>query len=221
MLTDDSLTATRQLMHTADGRSVAVSRSTPEALPDTTGHVVLDTVCEPEDTAAVRTTLTPAEARVLAGILLRQAAAVERPRALEPGRVEVDPVGGDLYAIDVRSHVLAVDQPAGDGGGDAAPTPVELCASALASCAAHYAGRYLDRHGLSRDGLRVTADYTMARDRAARIASVSVDVTVPGLPLERESALLAVVRHCTVKNTLDDPPEVRTCLNGSARAGTS
>ncbi|MGW2374743.1 MULTISPECIES: OsmC family protein [Kitasatospora] len=86
------------------------------------------------------------------------AAAFERPHALRPGRIDVDPVAGDLYAVDIRSHALVVDQPVRAGGSDAAPTPVELCASALASCTAHYAGSYLDRHRLSRDGLHVTAD---------------------------------------------------------------
>ncbi|MFH9347958.1 OsmC family protein [Kitasatospora sp. NPDC017646] len=217
MLTDEPRTTTQQLMHTACGRTLAVSRFPPEVLPDS-GRVVLDTLCEPYDTGQVWISLTPAEARHLAGMLLRQAAAVDHPRAPCPGRIEVDPVAGDLYAIGVRSHALAVDQPVDAGGADSAPTPVELCASALASCTAHYAGGYLDRHGLGRDGLHVTADYTMAQDRPARIASVSIEVTAPDLPPEREAGLLAVVRHCTVKNTLDHPPDVRVSLNGTRRA---
>ncbi|MBO1414084.1 OsmC family protein [Streptomyces sp. FH025] len=203
-------------MRTACGRTIAVSRFTPAVLPET-GRVVLDTNREPYDTQQVWIPLTPAEARRLAGMLLRQAAAVDRPQAVRPGRIEVDAVAGDMYAIGVRSHALAVDQPLDAGGADTAPTSVELCASALASCTAHYAGGYLDRHGLSRDGLHVTADYTMAQDRPARIASVSIEVTAPGLPPELEAGLLAVVRHCAVKNTLDHPPEVEISLDGAGR----
>ncbi|MFD5465662.1 OsmC family protein [Kitasatospora sp. NPDC127059] len=220
MLTDDSRTITQQLMHTVSGRTIGVSRYTPEVLPDT-GRVVLDTACEPYDTDQVWASLTPAEARRLAGMLLRQAAAVDRPGATRAGRIEVDPVAGDLYAIGLRSHALAVDQPLEAGGGDAAPTPVELCASALASCTAHYAGGYLDRHGISREGLRVTADFTMAQDRPARIAAVSIEVTAPGLPPAREAGLLAVVRHCTVKNTLEHPPHVTVTIGGSSRPGAT
>ncbi|MFD7825988.1 hypothetical protein [Kitasatospora sp. NPDC059803] len=40
MLTDDSRTATQQLMRTTSGRTIAVSRFTPEVLPDT-GRIVL------------------------------------------------------------------------------------------------------------------------------------------------------------------------------------
>ncbi|MEU8511093.1 OsmC family protein [Kitasatospora sp. NPDC048722] len=220
MLTDDTRTTTQQLMRTACGRTIAVSRFAPEVLPGT-GRVILDTPCEPYDTDEVWASLTPAEARQLAGMLMRQAAAVERPGALRPGRIEVDPVAGDLYAIDLRSHALAVDQPVQAGGGDAAPTPVELCASALASCTAHYAGGYLDRHGLSRAGLHVTADYTMAEDRPARIASVAIEVTAPALPPELTAGLLAVVRHCTVKNTLDHPPTVTVSLNRTGEGHAS
>ncbi|WP_331744015.1 OsmC family protein [Kitasatospora sp. NBC_01300] len=217
MLTDDFRTATQQLMYTASGRTVAVSRFTPEVLPDT-GRVVLDTVRKPYDTGEVWISLTPAEARELAGMLLRQAAAVDRPQSLRPGRIEVDPVAGDLYAVGARSHTVTVDQPVRAGGGDAAPTPVELCASALASCTAHYAGGYLDRHHLSRDGLRITADYTMAQDGPARIASVSIEITAPSLPPDRAPGLLAVVRHCPVKNTFDHPPNVTVSLNDTEGA---
>ncbi|MEV7358848.1 CBS domain-containing protein [Kitasatospora sp. NPDC091276] len=85
MLTDDARTATQQLMHTTSGRTVAVSRFIPEVLPDT-GRVVLDTVRKPYDTGEVWISLTPAEARELAGMLLRQAAAVERHGLVERSR---------------------------------------------------------------------------------------------------------------------------------------
>lgn len=58
----------------------------------------------------------------------------------------------------------------------------------------------------------MTADYAMALDRPARVASVDVRLTVPGLPAERADALLAVARHCTVHNTLAQQPEVTIAL---------
>jgi uncharacterized OsmC-like protein len=73
---------------------------------------------------------------------------------------------------------------------------------------AFYAGRYLDRHGLSRRGLRVTASFTMAADRPARIASMTVSVDAPMLPPERRAAFLAVVNRCTVHTTLHQTPDI-------------
>ncbi|MFF7129294.1 MULTISPECIES: hypothetical protein [unclassified Streptomyces] len=49
----------------------------------------------------------------------------------------------------------------------------------MAACTAHWAGRYPDRHGLSRDGLTVRADFRTADDRPARVAALSMTVSVP------------------------------------------
>lgn len=118
-------------------------------------------------------------------------------------------VTGESYEVTVRGHRLVVDQPADAGGRDSAPTPTELFVASLATCVAYYAGRYLTRHGCSRDGLAVSVGYEMARDRPARVSSVRLAVRVPAdLPAERWAALRAVVSHCTVHNSLAVPPSV-------------
>jgi uncharacterized OsmC-like protein len=103
---------------------------------------------------------------------------------------------------------VLVDQPAEAGGADTAPTPTELFVASLASCVAFYAGRFLDRHHLDRTGLRVTAEFTLATERPARVGSVRLRLTAPGLPVERHAALHAVVSKCTVHNSLHQPPSV-------------
>jgi putative redox protein len=118
-------------------------------------------------------------------------------------------VAGEAYEVTVRGHRLVVDQPADAGGQDSAPTPTELFVASLATCVAYYAGRYLTRHGYSRDGLAVSAGYEMASDRPARVSGIRLAVHVPaGLPPQRWAALRAVVSHCTVHNTLAVPPSV-------------
>jgi putative redox protein len=118
-------------------------------------------------------------------------------------------VAGEAYEVTVRGHRLVVDQPAEAGGQDSAPTPTELFVASLATCVAFYAGRYLTRHGYSREGLAVSVGYGMASDRPARVSGVRLTVRVPdGLPPERWAALRAVVSHCTVHNSLAVPPPV-------------
>ena len=118
-------------------------------------------------------------------------------------------VAGEAYEVMVRGHRLVVDQPADAGGQDSAPTPTELFVASLASCVAFYAGRFLTRHGYSREGLAVSAGYEMASDRPARVSSVRLMVRVPaGLPPHRQAALRAVVSRCTVHNSLASPPPV-------------
>lgn len=122
-------------------------------------------------------------------------------------------VSGEAYEVAVRGHRIMVDQPADAGGEDNAPTPTELFVASLATCVAFYAGRYLTRHGLSRDGLSVSVGFDMADDRPPRVAAVRLTVRVPAdLPAERRPALRAVVSHCTVHNSLTTPPDVAVDL---------
>ncbi|MFD0317895.1 OsmC family protein [Streptomyces flavalbus] len=130
------------------------------------------------------------------------------PQDIDLHRLDVVHVDGDAYAVDVRGHRVLVDQPRTVGGADTAPTPVELFAASLGACVAFYAGRFLHRHGLARDGLRVRTEFVMA-DRPARVESLRVVVVPPpGFPPERRDALLAVASHCTVHHTLKRPPGV-------------
>lgn len=131
------------------------------------------------------------------------------------GTLGVRHLDGDRFEIDVRGHVIVVDQPVEDGGTDTAPTPTELFVAGLASCVAFYARRYLVRHDLPVEGLTVRGDFEMG-SRPARVASIRVEIGLPDdVPVERHSALLAVASHCTVHNSLDDPPHVTVELAAS------
>lgn len=118
----------------------------------------------------------------------------------------------DRFSIGVRGHILYVDQPESAGGTDTAPTPTELFVAGLASCVGFYARRYLARHGIATDGLAVSADFETG-GRPNRVTRIIIAVEPPpGLPEERRAAFLAVASHCTVHNTLADPPEVAITL---------
>jgi putative redox protein len=126
--------------------------------------------------------------------------------------MRVEHRGGDKFDINVRGHVVRVDQPVKDGGEDTAPTPTELFIASLASCVAFYARRYLARHNLPTEGLAVEATFEMGA-KPARVAGINVRLIVPeGVPAERLDALLAVASHCTVHNTLESTPEVSITL---------
>lgn len=133
-----------------------------------------------------------------------------------PAPAKVMSVGyneGERYEIAVRKHTIVVDQPTDAGGSDVAPTPTELFVASLAGCVAYYAGRFLSRHGLPRDGLGVSVTYSMSSDRPARVADVHLTLRLPeALPVHQRPALKAVAEHCTVHNTLTTPPTVRVDL---------
>jgi putative redox protein len=126
--------------------------------------------------------------------------------------IRVEHTLGDQFTISARRHLVHVDQPVVDGGDDTAPTPTELFVASLAACVAFYAGRFLRRHALPETGLAVEAEYSMA-SKPARVGEVHLRLEVPdGVPLERLAALHAVASHCTVHNTLSQPPTVHLTL---------
>jgi putative redox protein len=140
---------------------------------------------------------------------MKQGQVMERPAGAGVREMDVRFVAGESYEVSVRGHRLLVDQPADAGGQDTAPTPTELFIASLATCVAFYAGRYLTRHGYSRDGLAVSAGFEMASDRPARVSSIRLTVLPPAdLPADRRPALRAVVSHCTVHNSMTFPPPV-------------
>lgn len=124
----------------------------------------------------------------------------------------------DAFAVLVRDHVIHVDQPYSAGGTDAGPTPVELFVASLAACAAHYARRYLARHGLPATGLEVTAGYTMGPSVPPRVSHVDLRFRPPARLSDAELAgMMAAVERCTVHNSLLDPPRIGLRLEAPAR----
>ena len=135
-----------------------------------------------------------------------------------PATIRVTPLGGDRFEIGMRQHRVRVDQPVSDGGDDTGPTPTELFVASLAGCVAFYTRRYLARHDLPTEGLVVEATYAMA-SRPARVAEIEVRLELPpAVPEANRAALLAVASHCTVHNTLRDPPAVHIDVVGPSSA---
>lgn len=130
--------------------------------------------------------------------------------------VHVHHEGGDRYRVEIGSHVLTVDQPE---TGDAGPTPTDLFVASLASCVAHYAGRFFVRHGIDPGGFGVDATFAMAADRPARVGRIDLALMLPrAFPDELRQRLAAVVDHCTVHNSITTPPDVRVELRAAAAA---
>ena len=124
---------------------------------------------------------------------------------------------GDRLRVEIRGHELNTDQPHQDGGGDTAPTPTELFLGGLAACVAFYAERFLSRHGLTVKGLKVSCDYWWA-ENPHRVGNVELTVDAPGLPAANRAAFERVIDHCTVHNTLRQPPEIQVRLSEGATA---
>ncbi len=122
--------------------------------------------------------------------------------------IAVTYMGGDRMHIDVRGHKLSADQPVEDGGGDTAPTPTELFLAGLTACVGFYAERFLRRHNLSTEGLRIGCAFDWA-ENPHRVGAIELTVAAPGITAAKREAFMRVIEHCTVHNTLAHPPEIR------------
>ena len=121
----------------------------------------------------------------------------------------------DRFRIEVRGHAIVVDQP-GPASGDAGPTPTELFVASLAACAGFYARRFLVRHGLAEGDLEITADFAFSADHS-RVAAIVIRVGVPGgVPESLRPALMRVLEHCTVHESLREAPAVSFDLVAAA-----
>ena len=124
-------------------------------------------------------------------------------------RIEVLRESGVRFRADVGGHTLVFDQPAAAGGTDAGPSPTDVFVASLGACVAYYVERFLARHEVSAEGLRVVTDFEMGK-HPSRVAAIQIAIVIPaGLPDELRAPLLAVAEHCTVHNSIVTAPDVR------------
>ena len=122
--------------------------------------------------------------------------------------VKVCQVEGVKFDIQARSHRIACDQPAENGGMDCGMTPPELLLASLGSCAAFYAAEYLRTRNLAKSGLEVSVSAEKLR-KPARLGNFRVVVTSPvSLTAEQNEGMTRSVHHCLVHNTLLSLPEI-------------
>ena len=115
---------------------------------------------------------------------------------------------GSRFDITAGDHTVITDQPVGDGGQDAGMGPVELFVGSLASCVAYFVGRFCERHGIPREGLKVHAEWTMA-ERPRRVGQITMSISLPGrITAEQRDRLLKVAYGCTVHQSIAVPATV-------------
>ncbi len=121
--------------------------------------------------------------------------------------------GGMRYDITSGRHRVVTDQPVEDGGHDAGMSPVELFVGSLASCVGYFIGQFCERHGISRDGLTVDAEWEMA-ESPHRAGKVNLAIHLPHrLTPEQKERLLKVAQGCTVHQSVVVAPNVAIQLN--------
>ncbi len=109
----------------------------------------------------------------------------------------------DRIRMDAKPGPLSVEA-------DSAETqysPFHMLASGLASCTLSVLAAWGSHAGLELDGLEVEVGWTFVED-PHRVGSMDVQLHWPALPPERHAAAVRAAGLCTIKKTLETPPQV-------------
>lgn len=127
--------------------------------------------------------------------------------------MEIQYLGGWRFEVRCRGHSLTSDQPLEEGGEDAGMTPVELFSSSLGCCIGVYAKLFCKRQKIPLEGMKIDLEWRMAQN-PSRVSEFKASIRL-GEDIDPDLAegLLRMVKHCTVHNTIRDPPEVKITVS--------
>jgi putative redox protein len=121
--------------------------------------------------------------------------------------------GGTRYDITSGKHRVVTDQPIDDGGQDAGMSPVELFVGSVVSCVGYFVGQFCGRHGISREGMSIEAEWTMA-EGPHRVGRIDIGIHLPHrMTAELKERLLRVAHGCTVHQSVVVTPNIAIKLN--------
>ena len=110
--------------------------------------------------------------------------------------------GAFQHDVCVRDHKVSVDEPHETGGDNAAPSPQELLAAALASCTAITMEMYANRKGWDVGDVAVDVVYEPAQRGSPTKFRMTVELSKE-LPEEQRDKLMQIVAKCPVHRTLE------------------
>ena len=129
--------------------------------------------------------------------------------------------GGARYDILSDRHRVVTDQPVEDGGADAGMSPVELFVGSVASCVGYFVGQFCARHDISREGLKVEAEWTIA-EAPHRVGQIQLAIRLPHrVTPELRERLLKVAHGCTVHQSIVVPAAIAIELNPHSHPATA
>ena len=102
---------------------------------------------------------------------------------------------------------VATDQATESGGNGSAPEPFDYFLASLATCAGIYVLGFCQKRDIPYDGISLTQSWER-EEKTKRLANVRISIEVPSdFPEKYRDALVRVANQCTVKKTLENPPE--------------
>ena len=115
--------------------------------------------------------------------------------------------GGNRVNASFDKFEIATDQCVDSGGEGSAPEPYDYFLASLATCAGIYVLGFCQKRDIPYEGVRLTQSWTR-EEKTNRLESVRISIEGPAdFPDKYHTALVRVASQCSVKKTLENPPE--------------
>jgi len=108
----------------------------------------------------------------------------------------------------VDGFTIHTDQPKDDGGDSSAPEPYALFLASLATCAGIYVVGFCQTRDIPTDKIRLVQDHQFD-EKTGQLLGIDLRLEVPpDFPAKYHKSLIKAAKYCTVKRTLDEPPDM-------------
>jgi ribosomal protein S12 methylthiotransferase accessory factor len=122
--------------------------------------------------------------------------------------IQVTHGGGKKIDAQVSGFTIHTDQSPKGGGEGSAPEPFVLFLSSLATCAGIYVVGFCQARNIPTEGIRLVQDHDFD-PKTGKLAKISLRVELPpDFPEKYRDAVARAAASCTVKKTLETPPEM-------------
>jgi ribosomal protein S12 methylthiotransferase accessory factor len=115
--------------------------------------------------------------------------------------------GGKRVNARYNGFEIATDQCIDSGGDGTAPEPYDYFLASLATCAGIYVLGFCQKRNIPHDGISLRQSWER-EEKTSRLSNVRISIEVPpSFPAKYRKALVRAASQCSVKKTIEDPPE--------------
>ncbi len=115
--------------------------------------------------------------------------------------------GGKRVNASYEGFEIATDQDTDSGGDGSAPEPFDYFLASLATCAGIYVLGFCQKRDIPHDGISLFQSWER-EEKTNRLTKVRISIEVPpDFPEKYQKALVRAASQCSVKKTLENPPE--------------
>jgi ribosomal protein S12 methylthiotransferase accessory factor len=115
--------------------------------------------------------------------------------------------GGKRVDASFDGFEILTDQAVDSGGNGTAPEPFDYFLASLATCAGIYVLGFCQKRDIPSDGISLSQSWDRD-EKTNRLTNVRISIEVPAdFPDKYHKALVRAASQCSVKKTLENPPE--------------